>query len=152
MLMVGVDLLAAAAVGYLIRKARRVAGRADEAVDEVLDAGTDRICELIEGSLGGESVLGLLDEQARAGTESERTVRRAEDAIAEKLEADETVRRQLAALLSDLEDRPGAISLSAAGGVAAGRDVTIRADGGGVAAGVMGSVTVNPPQPGPGQA
>jgi len=147
--MVGVDLLAGAVVAYLIRKARRVGGRADEHVDAVLDAGTDRICELIEGSMGDDRVLSLLDEQAQAGTETERTVRRAEDAIAEKLEADEVLQRRLEALLRELEGRPGAIVLPGAGGVAAGRDVTIKADGGSVAAGVMGSVTVNPQQPDP---
>lgn len=150
--MVGVDVQAGAAVGYLVRKARRVAGRADGAADEILDAGTDRICELIAGAVGGEPVLALLDEQAQAGTESERTMRRAEDAIAEKIEADADFRKRLELLLRNLEGVPGAISVSAADGVAAGRDVTIRAADGGIAAGVMGAVTVNPPKPDPVQA
>jgi hypothetical protein len=149
---IGVDLLAAAAVGYLVRKARRVGGRADEAVDEILDAGTDRVCALVTAALGDEPVLAQLDTQARGGTETDRTVRRAEDAIADKLETDAGFAEQLEQLLRQLEKVPGGISLSAPGGVAAGRDVNIRAEGGGIAAGVMGPVTVNPPEPGPNQA
>ena len=58
--MIGVDLLAGAAVGYLIRKARRVSRRVDGHVDDALDASTDRVCELIEGALGRDPVLALL--------------------------------------------------------------------------------------------
>jgi hypothetical protein len=151
----GVDLLAGAAVGYLLRKARTVAAPgADEPVNEILAAGADRVCELITQTLGGDSVLELLDAQARAGTESERTVRRAQDAIAERLEADQEFRRHLELMLGELAlgelaNVPGGVEVSAPRGVAAGRDVTIRAESGGVAAGVMESVTVNPPLPDP---
>jgi hypothetical protein len=142
------DPLAAAAVGYLVRRARR----ADTAVDEILDTGTDRVCELVTTALGDEPVLAQLDTQARKGTETERTRRRAQDAIADKLEADAGFAGQLEQLLRQLEKAPGGILLSAPAGVAAGRDVNIRAEGGGIAAGVMGPVTVNPREPGPSQA
>jgi hypothetical protein len=148
---IGVDLLAGAAVSYLIRKARRIGHRADGHVDEILDEGTDRVCDLIEGALGLDPSLTLLDEQAQAGTESDRTIRRAEDAISEKAEADAEFRQRLELLLIQLESVPGGARVSAPGGVAAGRDVSIRASGGGVAAAVMGAVTVNPPPPGPGE-
>jgi len=142
------DPLASAAVGYLVRKARQ----AGTAVDEILDPGTDRVCELVTTALGDEPVLVQLDTQAREGTATERTRRRAQDAIADQLEADAGFAGQLEQLIRQLEKVPGGISLSAPAGVAAGRDVSIRAEGGGIAAGVMGPVTVNPPGPGPSQA
>jgi hypothetical protein len=149
----GVDVLASAAVGYLVRKCKRVARRADDAVDEVLDEGTDRVCELVERYVAGDPAVELLESQARDGAESERTLRRATDAIAERLETDDGFARALDALVTELSRAPGGISVSAtAGGVAAGRDVNISAQTGGIAAGVIGSVTPSPSQPGPGQA
>jgi len=141
--MIGVDLLAGAAVGYLIRKARRVAHRADGHVDNALDAGTDRVCELVEGVLGLDPILTLLNEQGQAGTVSDRTTRRAQDAIAEKAEADAGFRRRLESLLTELERVPGGIAVSAPGGVAAGRDVRIQSSGSGVAVGTVGALNLN---------
>jgi hypothetical protein len=142
---IGVEVLAGTAVGYLIRKAQRVAHRADGHVDDALDVGTDRVCGLVEGALGLDPVLTQLNEQSQAGTASDRTIRRAEDAIAEKAEADVGFRQQLELLLTKLERVPGGIAVSAPGGFAAGRDVNIRSSGPGVAAGTIGSVHINMP-------
>jgi hypothetical protein len=148
----GVDVLAAAAVGYLIRKARRVGRRADERVDQALDAGTDRVCDLVQRFVTGDPAVELLSTQAATGTESERTLRRAEDAISEALESDSSFAQTLESLVTELERVPGGIQVTAqSGGVAAGRDVNIRAEGGGIAAGVIGSVRTGPTPPGTSQ-
>jgi hypothetical protein len=117
---IGVDLLAGAAVGYLIRKARRVARRADGHVDDALDAGTDRVCELVEGVLGLDPVLTLLNEQSQAGIASDRTIRRAEDAIAARAEADSGFRQRLESLLTELERVPGELSCRRPSGLSPG--------------------------------
>jgi hypothetical protein len=149
----GVDVLAAAAVGYLVRKARRVGRRADDAIDEALDAGTDRVVELVERWVEGDPAVELLESQAEAGAESERTLRRATDAVAERLEANPQFARELDALVTELARTPGGISVSAAsGGVAVAGTLNITADRGGTAAGVIGSQNASPSQPGRDQA
>ena len=143
------DVLAAAAVGYLVRKARRVGHRADEHVNEVLDVGTDRVCDLVQRFVAGDSALKLLSVQAGTGTESERTLRRAEDAITEALESDPAFAEALESLVTKLARIPDGLQVAAeSGGVAVGRDMKIWTEGGGIAAGVIGSVTANPIPPG----
>ncbi|MET8545369.1 hypothetical protein ABZW03_32740 [Kitasatospora sp. NPDC004799] len=65
--MVGVEL----AVGYLfawaVRKARRVAGRMDAEVDQALDAGMDRLHEVVVSRLDAEPALEWLTEEADDG-------------------------------------------------------------------------------------
>lgn len=147
--MTGLELVAGYAVGYLLQKWRRVAGRVDTEVDHALDTGMDRVHELISTKLAGDTALATLEEQALVGAEKLRTQDRVEGAIIDAAEDDPDFAQQLEQLVTQLrEDDTGA----SAGdhGVAAGRDVNIRAKSGGVAAGVIhGSVTPgNPPQPG----
>ncbi|OKI07083.1 hypothetical protein AMK13_16015 [Streptomyces sp. CB02056] len=59
------------AVGYLfawaVRKARRVAGRMDAEVDQALDAGMDRLHEVVVSRLDDEPALDWMTEEADAG-------------------------------------------------------------------------------------
>lgn len=61
---------AGVAAGYVIawavRKARRVGGRLDSEVDEVIDAGLDRLHEVVAAKLNGYPVLAELVEEAEA--------------------------------------------------------------------------------------
>lgn len=155
--MTGLELLAGAAVGYLVRKARRVGRRADAEVDRALDAGMDALHEAISRALPDDPALVRLQQQAQAGDGEvpERTVRRATDAIADVAEEDREFAERLRELVEALqrqEQAAGAGGVNASGGAtAAGRDVVQHAETGGVIAGnITGGVkTGNPPRPGP---
>jgi hypothetical protein len=91
------------AIGYLfawaVRKAQRVAGRADGEIDRALDTGMDRLHDVVSRKLGNDPVLHRLTEEAASGRESpsERTRQRVLLALEE---ADETD----AGFAADLED------------------------------------------------
>jgi hypothetical protein len=152
--MTGLELLAAAAVGYLVRKARRVGTKADAEVDRVLDAGMDALHDAVSKALGPDSSLALLDEQAQAGADTERTRQRVQLAIEQAAEDQAQFADQLRQLVDHLEaaDAQAGGGARAAYGAAAGRDIRIHAESGGAAAvNMQGPVVTspNPPQPGP---
>ncbi|MEU2712302.1 hypothetical protein [Streptomyces sp. NPDC007205] len=152
------------AVGYvfawLVAKARRAAGRADAEVDRGLDAGMDRLHDLVSRKLGQDPALQRAREEAEAGqTEpSDRTQRRLTDALEDAGERDAAFAEALENLVKELQDSagPGRGGVSASrDGQAIGGNVDIRAEGGSAAALKMGDVTIgsagNPRQPGPDQ-
>ncbi|MFJ3804043.1 hypothetical protein ACIPSJ_48175 [Streptomyces sp. NPDC090088] len=113
----GLELVAAAAVAYLVRKAGRVGRRADEEVNHALDEGMDRLHELIQEKLGADPVLDRLTEQAETGAVTERTERRAALAVADAAEADgefATRLRELVMVLQQQEEvgRGDSVSVS----------------------------------------
>jgi len=57
----GLEVVAAAAVAYLMRKAGRVGERVDEIVDEAVDQRLDRLAEVVGGKLGDDPGLAKLD-------------------------------------------------------------------------------------------
>ncbi|WP_328978442.1 hypothetical protein [Streptomyces canus] len=128
--MTGVELLAGAAVGYLVRKLRRVGGRADAEVDRALDAGMDGVHDLLSTKLGQDRAIEALQAQAASpGSElSERTVRRVVDVVADEIEADPEFARQLRLLVEELQRCEGGVGgrMSASGerSVASGGDTT----------------------------
>jgi hypothetical protein len=129
----GVELLAGAAVAYLVRKARRVGGRADAEVDRTLDKGMDALHDLVSRALGQDGALVLLEEQARGGAESERTVRRAADAIAEAAESDAGFAGRLEALVVEMQRREGAAGAGGGSAVASGeRSIAVGGDASGI--------------------
>jgi hypothetical protein len=144
--MTGLEVLAAAAVGYLIRKARRVGRRVDADVDQVLDAGMDALDDLVTGRLGTDGALETLRRQAGRGEVSERTERRTVDVIAETAEIDATFAAALGDLIERLQRRERALGVIAVdGGVAAGGDITMHAETGGVIArDITGPLTTGP--------
>jgi hypothetical protein len=151
--MIGLEVLAGYAVAYLVRKARGLGHRADVEVDRALEAGMDRLHELVSGKLGADPALVKLEREARDGAESPRTLQRVQLALEEAAESDAGFAELLEKAVAQLRAKDPSV---AAGdhGVAAGGDVHITADRGGVAAGVIdGSVTTaNPQPPGPAQA
>ncbi|MFJ1561545.1 hypothetical protein [Streptomyces mirabilis] len=82
------------AVGYLfvwaVGKARRVAGRADAEVDHALDAGMDRLHDVVASRLGSDPALERVVQEADSGMEepTERTRRRLELALEDAAERD----------------------------------------------------------------
>ena len=128
--MTGVELLAGAAVGYLVRKLRRVGGRADAELDRALDAGMDGVHDLVSTKLGDDRALEALQAQAEGtdGEVNERTVRRVVDAVADEIEADPEFAQQLRLLVEELQrgERAAGSRVSASGerSVAIGGDST----------------------------
>ena len=56
-------------VAWAVRKARRAGGRLDAEADGVIDAGLDRLHEVVAAKLAGHPVLTELVEEAEAGGE-----------------------------------------------------------------------------------
>lgn len=86
----GVELVVGYVVGWAVRKARRVAGRADGEVDRVLDAGMDRLHEVVVARLGGDPALERVVTEAGADGQgvTERTRTRLRLALEEAAEQD----------------------------------------------------------------
>jgi hypothetical protein len=148
--------------GWLVRKGKRAAQRADGQVDEAIDTAVGRfggkLNELVAGKLDGESSLVRLREEADSGAvePSERTRKRMTLALEDAAEHDAGFGRALEALVTQLQATQREAASSADGATTAGRDVNVKADRGSFAA---GSVTVrgdlnfgNPTVPGSGQA
>ncbi|MBM9506754.1 hypothetical protein [Actinacidiphila acididurans] len=95
-------------VAWVVGKARRVAGRADAEVDTVLDAGLDRLHEMVVARLGGDPALEQAVTQAAAGAQavSDRTRRRLGLALEEAVEQDP-------AFASALQDAVAAVRAAA---------------------------------------
>jgi hypothetical protein len=128
----------------------------DDELDRTLDAGMDRLHELISRKLGKDPALEQLVEEAEAGEHEPRalTRRRLELALEDAAERDTEFADALRRAVDELRAAPGrADGISARdGGQAVGGNVEIRADRGSAAALHMGDVTLgNPPGPGPDQ-
>ena len=154
--MVGVELAVGYLFGWAVRKARRVAGRADAEVDQALEAGMDRLHGLITARLGQDPALERAREEAESGREelSERTRRRLVDSLEDVAERDPAFAKALEELMSKLQAvvADGGVS-AAVDGQAIGGNVDVHAEGGSVAALKTGDVTIgragNPSLPGP---
>jgi hypothetical protein len=128
------------AVGYLcawlVAKARRVAGRADAEVDRGLDAGMERLHDLVSGALGDDPALERAAEEADSGEVSVRTRRRLTDALDEAAEQDAELASALRHLLAEVR------ATADGDGIAVTGDIRIHAEGGSAAALRMGDVTL----------
>ncbi|MCX4411491.1 hypothetical protein OG840_61105 [Streptomyces sp. NBC_01764] len=157
--MTGVEIAVGYVFAWLVGKARRVAVRADTEVDRGLDAGMDRLHELISAKLGPDPALERARGEAEAGQDepSERTRRRLVDSLEDAAGHDPAFAEALEDLVGKLRSAVAAGGgVSASGdGQAIGGSVGIRADRGAAAALKMGNVTIgsteNPSQPGPEQ-
>ncbi|MFD4656320.1 hypothetical protein ACFWP2_11905 [Kitasatospora sp. NPDC058444] len=88
--MVGVELAVGILFAWAARKAKRVAGRADAEVDQALDAGMDRLHEVVAARLGADPALELMVEEAESGLAEPtgRTRQRLQLALEEATESD----------------------------------------------------------------
>lgn len=146
----GIEIAVGYVFAYLVRKAKRVAGRADEEVDRGLDAGVERLHDLVSAKLGDDPALERATQEADAGQAepTTRTRRRLADSLEDAAEHDPDFARSLKELLEQLRDA-GKAAAGAHGGVSAsgsgqavGGNVDITAEGGSAAALRMGDVTV----------
>ncbi|WP_406436624.1 hypothetical protein OHB14_61865 [Streptomyces sp. NBC_01613] len=118
----GAELMAGYVFAWAVRKARRVAGRADAEVDQALDAGMDRLHEVVSARLGQDPALQRAVEEA--GEErpalTERTRRRLSDALEDVAERDRDFAQALQDALARIQTVAGG---SAADGGAVGGNV-----------------------------
>ncbi|MFD4764225.1 hypothetical protein ACFWOJ_37040 [Streptomyces sp. NPDC058439] len=158
--MTGIEIAVGYVFAWLVRKAKRVTGRADEEVDRTLDAAMDQLHDLVSTKLGGDPALHRLAEEAQAGQgeANDRTRQRVQLALEDAAEQDSGFREALDQAVEQIQSLNRASR--AFGGVSAGDDgiavggnMNVRADHGSIAAGkIVGRVTLgNPPQPGPHQ-
>jgi hypothetical protein len=154
--MTGLEVVA----GYLARwawqRARKLAGRVVEKVDDKVDAALERLYDTVAARLSGDSAMKRLEREATADLDAEPAVSAgAAEAVRYAVESaadeDPAFARQVEAALAEVRT---AMNVSASGhGIAAAGNVHIQADHGSIAAGTIhGSVTLNPPPPGTGQA
>jgi hypothetical protein len=145
---------------WLTGKARRVANRADAEVDRGLDAGMERLHNLVSAKLGQDPALRRAGEEAAAGQDepSQYTRRWLTDSLRDAAEHDAAFAAALENLVRALQATAalGNRAVAASGdGPAVGGHVDIRAEGGSAAALTMGDVTIgsapNPRTPGPDQ-
>lgn len=149
--------------GYLtawaVRKARRAGGRLDMEADEVIDAGLDRLHEVVEVKLGTHPVLGELQEEAASGDGevSELTRQQMELALTAAARKDEAFAQALMQLVAELQKAEHPTGRSVAAGAESAvftGDAHASAESGGIAFGqVAGNVNVDrsrgdPPAPG----
>ena len=122
------------------RKFARLLGRGDVKKEQLADKRLEETRQQLAGVSGQEL------EQARADLVKAWQVR-----MADLLEEDPGVEAELRAVVEEVRAQLPAGAVSAADhAVSAGRDVTISADRGGTAAGVIhGNVTPGPTRPGP---
>ncbi|MGA5039960.1 hypothetical protein ACPCA8_23260 [Streptomyces capoamus] len=90
---------------WLVRKARRVAERADAEVDQAVDAGMDRLHELVSSRLGPDPALQRAREEAGQGRVelSERTRRELTDSLEVAAQRDEDFAAALKQLVEQLQ-------------------------------------------------
>jgi hypothetical protein len=112
--MVGLELVAGYLVAWAVRKAKRAGQRLDKETDEVMDAGLDRLHEVIAAKLGTDPAIEKLEIEAIESQQpSDRTIRRVNDAIEEAAEGDSQFAALLKAVLAELDQvRNGASSVA----------------------------------------
>jgi hypothetical protein len=147
----GLEIAVGFLVGWAVRKLRRVGQGVDAEVDRALDAGLDRLHDLVSGKLGADPALAKLTaEVEQTGESSSRTQQRVQLALEDAVEDDHAFASELAVLVEHLQDVERQV-----GGVVAGRQGVaisggVNADHGSVAIGGVtgGEVSIGrPPDP-----
>jgi len=140
--MTGIELAVGYVAAWVWRKARRIAGRADAEVDQALDAGMDRLHQLVSTKLAGDRALAQLETEAASNLDTEsvtpRTRQRVQLALEDAAEADNDFATRLNDLIAQFRKAEGPRGVVAGQhGLAVGGDVDIRAEGASVAGGVI---------------
>ncbi|WP_405996075.1 hypothetical protein [Streptomyces sp. NBC_00986] len=88
--MTGIELAVGLVAAWAVRKAKRVAGRADAEADLVLDAGMDRVHEVVAARLGKDPALeqAMVEAASEQGEVTGRTRTRLQLALEEQTEQD----------------------------------------------------------------
>lgn len=149
-------------IAWAVQKARRIGGRLDAETDEAVDAGLDRLHEVVVAKLGRHPVLDELDEEAGeaaagSGQVSELTRQQVELALTAAARKDEAFGQAVTELVSRLreaEQVSGGPVIAGAGSAVFTGDSHVHAEQGGIGFGqVVGDVNLDrgradPRQPG----
>jgi len=154
--MTGVEIAIGYVFAWAVRKARRVAGRADAEVDLALDGAMDRVHGVVARRLGNDPELERLEAEAAAGQDepSALTRQRVEATVSRAVAQDAGFARDLDEAVAAVQEAARAAGSVVAGayGLAVGGDLSVKAEGGSFAAGVAnirdGVRLGNPQQPG----
>ncbi|GHE10961.1 chromosome partitioning protein [Streptomyces alanosinicus] len=159
--MTGIEVAAGYFIMWAVRKARRVADAADTEVDRALDAGMERVHDLISSKIGAEPAVQQLTAatQAGNGVPDDETRQGIEAAIKEAAGEDAEFAARLEQAVRELQkaEKTTGRGPTATHGVAVGGDLTIhpdafKSDNGSVSAFLIGEVNLgNPTNPGSGQ-
>ena len=144
-------------IAWAVRKARRAGGRLDEEADGVIDAGLDRLHEVVAVKLGGHPALAELVREAGAAGEggevSGLARQQAELALTAAAREDDEFGRtvtELVARLREAERAAGGPVIAGPGSTVFTGNAEVRAESGGIAFGqVAGDVHVSQGPPGP---
>lgn len=146
-------------IAWAVRKARRAAGRLDAEVDQMIDAGLDRLHEVVTAKLAGHPVLAELVEEAQTAGDvdgiSGLTRQRIELELTAAAGKDDEFGRAVTesvARLRKAQQEAGHALIDARGAALFTGDARTRADGG-IAIGQAGAVNISqaatdPHQPG----
>ncbi|MGW7529281.1 hypothetical protein [Streptomyces sp. NPDC054783] len=150
--MTGIELVVGYLAAWAVRKGHRVAGRVDQEVDQALDAGMDRLHEVVASKLGGNPALERMSLEAQSGQEpSEQARQRVKLALEDATDDDPDFAQALQAAVDQLEEltqQGSAVIATGDGASAVGGNVSIRAHRGSAAAWTMGDVSIGtPPDP-----
>jgi hypothetical protein len=145
-------------IAWAVRKARRIGGGLDAEADAAIDAGLNRLHDVVADKLGGHPALTELEEEAAGDGEVDELTRQqvelALTAAARKDKAFGQAVTELVSRLREAEQAAGRSVIAGAGSAVFTGDAHARAEGGGIAFGqVAGDVNldrdrVDPPGPG----
>jgi hypothetical protein len=143
--MIGIEVAVGFLIAWVVRKAGRVGQRVDTEVDQAMDAGLDRLHDLVAAKLGGDPALEKLrGEASESGEVGARTQARVRMALEEAVEQDPTFTAEFEAAVAQVQAMQrgdGGVSVGERGVAVAGG---VHADHGGVAVGGVtgGSVSL----------
>jgi hypothetical protein len=101
---VGLDIVVGFLIAWAVAKARRVAQRADGVIDTALDAGVDRVREMVTAKLAGEPALERLQiEAAESGEVSESTRTQVSSALEDAVDRDPEFAERLRVAMKQAE-------------------------------------------------
>ncbi|MGM0347544.1 hypothetical protein [Streptomyces sp. Adlamb9] len=152
--MTGIELAVGYALAWVFRKGRRVAGQLDGEVDRVADAGVRYVHDLVSGALGEAPALAQARQEAEAGRleAGEQLRLQLVRAVAEQVKRDPAFGEALGQAVAAVRDEPTPTSAPApAPAPAPSISVSVQNNNGGVVAGQLGDITINPQLPGPAQ-
>jgi hypothetical protein len=146
----GLEIVVGMLVGWFARRAKHVGEQVDKKVDQALDAGLEKVHDLVAGKLHDEPALKVLEgEVVDTGEATTRTQARVRLALEEAVDTDKTFATRLETAAEEVR----AVQIAAGGPVAGPHGVAITggvtATGGGIAIGGItgGSVSVTREDP-----
>lgn len=105
--MIGLELVAGYLAAYAIRKAQRTGKRADAEIDYALDGALDRLHKVISEKLGDDPAIRRFEQDAGAGTSTQRTAQRVTLAVEDAAESDAEFAARIREVLRELAAQEG---------------------------------------------